>query len=432
MKNYLIIGVYDSRNNGEMAMVVSTMQNLIKIHGKEGVHFYVLTRELESDSKRYSDFSENATFITRDWMPRNPLGAAYKISLIIKFAFINLGLFLNRTFAKNSNAFLGETMKIYRKVDAVIDLSGDSLSGDYGQLPVLEHLYSINLGSVFNIPTYLCAQSIGPLTNPRIRKIAISVFNRATLVTLREKLSDEFLKSIGVNEEKLLVTSDTAMTMDYMKETEARKIVEEREGFTLPEKFVGLNLSAIIAKWVKDAGDNKEEYEEKYIKILARVAKELSNESSVVLVPHVTRDDTDDRKLSEKVMLAAKELGVKKIYMLKDHYIAQELKGIISLSEVFVGCRMHATVGAISTGVPTLAIGYSHKYKGVIGQKFDVEEMVLDVREVTYDEFESSVLNSVKDLLANRAKYTEKIMKHLPNIKVESKSNFEIIAGLKK
>ncbi len=59
-----------------------------------------------------------------------------------------------------------------------------------------------------------------------------------------------------------------------------------------------------------------------------------------------------------------------------DHskYNAKELKGYISRCRAFVGARTHSTIAAYSTGVPTLAIGYSVKARGIAKDLFGTEE----------------------------------------------------------
>jgi polysaccharide pyruvyl transferase WcaK-like protein len=45
-----------------------------------------------------------------------------------------------------------------------------------------------------------------------------------------------------------------------------------------------------------------------------------------------------------------------------------ELKLVLSRLSWFAGARMHATIGAFSSGTPTLGLGYSDKAAGVFAQ----------------------------------------------------------------
>jgi polysaccharide pyruvyl transferase WcaK-like protein len=52
----------------------------------------------------------------------------------------------------------------------------------------------------------------------------------------------------------------------------------------------------------------------------------------------------------------------------------EELKGYIARLRFFVGARTHATIAAYSSLVPTLALGYSVKARGIALDLFGTEE----------------------------------------------------------
>ena len=51
-----------------------------------------------------------------------------------------------------------------------------------------------------------------------------------------------------------------------------------------------------------------------------------------------------------------------------------ELKGYIARCRMFIGARTHATIAAYSTCVPTLAVGYSIKARGIAKDIFGKED----------------------------------------------------------
>jgi polysaccharide pyruvyl transferase WcaK-like protein len=59
-----------------------------------------------------------------------------------------------------------------------------------------------------------------------------------------------------------------------------------------------------------------------------------------------------------------------------------EVKGIIGLCEFFVGSRMHACIGALSQGIPTIGVAYSRKFQGVF-ESVGVGHLVVDARRGT-------------------------------------------------
>jgi polysaccharide pyruvyl transferase WcaK-like protein len=63
-----------------------------------------------------------------------------------------------------------------------------------------------------------------------------------------------------------------------------------------------------------------------------------------------------------------------------DHqYNQSEVKWVIGKCDWFCGMRMHATIAALSSGVPTAALAYSGKTMGVFAS-VGVEDAVVDAR----------------------------------------------------
>jgi polysaccharide pyruvyl transferase WcaK-like protein len=73
-----------------------------------------------------------------------------------------------------------------------------------------------------------------------------------------------------------------------------------------------------------------------------------------------------------------------RVIQLEDHN-AMELKGYISRCRLFIGARTHATIAAYSSCVPTLAVGYSVKAKGIAKDIFGTyENYVVPVQTLAY------------------------------------------------
>jgi colanic acid/amylovoran biosynthesis protein len=62
---------------------------------------------------------------------------------------------------------------------------------------------------------------------------------------------------------------------------------------------------------------------------------------------------------------------------------ATQLKYIISQCRFFIGARTHATIAAMSTGVPCTSIAYSVKARGINRDLFGSEDMVLQTPDVS-------------------------------------------------
>jgi polysaccharide pyruvyl transferase WcaK-like protein len=79
-----------------------------------------------------------------------------------------------------------------------------------------------------------------------------------------------------------------------------------------------------------------------------------------------------------------------------------DAKNYISKMDFFIGARMHATIGAFSSGVPIAPIAYSRKFSGLygsIGYPYIIDCTVLD-------EFEA--VNRVLEMIKNIDVYKNK------------------------
>ena len=62
---------------------------------------------------------------------------------------------------------------------------------------------------------------------------------------------------------------------------------------------------------------------------------------------------------------------------------ATQIKYLLSQCRYFIGARTHATIGALSTGVPTISIAYSVKAKGLNKDLFGHNRYVLETPKVS-------------------------------------------------
>lgn len=174
------------------------------------------------------------------------------------------------------------------------------------------------------------------------------------LITARDPLSYELLKRINPNTVKV---SDPAFLL-------------ERVDRPLPNNFiegntVGINISPLIMKYGTDSNIILKNYEVLIQHILEHT------DMNVCLIPHVVWADNDDR-------IPLRELQKRfprsdRVCMVTDANCC-ELKGYIARCRFFVGARTHATIAAYSSCVPTLAVGYSVKSRGIARDLFGTEE----------------------------------------------------------
>ena len=149
---------------------------------------------------------------------------------------------------------------------------------------------------------------------------------------------------------------------------------------TLPEHFipqntVGINISPLFLNKSADA--------ELILENLRLVVRDViaTSSASVAFIPHVVWEDNDDRVPLRTLYEEFQSTG--RVCFIENRD-ARKLKWIISQCSYFIGARTHATIAAYSTGVPTLALGYSVKSRGIARDLFGTEEhYVLPYQKIT-------------------------------------------------
>lgn len=129
----------------------------------------------------------------------------------------------------------------------------------------------------------------------------------------------------------------------------------------LPDDFVvgntvGINVSPLVMK----RGKTPDIVYRNYHRLITEILSDTP--MNVALIPHVIWAHEDDRQPLGQLYQEFRSTG--RVLLVEDCG-CMELKGFISACRFFVGARTHATIAAYSAGVPTLAVGYSVKARGI-------------------------------------------------------------------
>ena len=207
----------------------------------------------------------------------------------------------------------------------------------------------------------------------------------------REPITYELLKENGAND-NIYLFSDPAFCMERVE-------VEPIDGFTR-ENTLGFNISPLVA-----SGDpRKKEIAEDFLRFVFE-----NTTMKVLLVPHVVEENNNDYDFMKPIFEKFEHTG--RIAILPSDLEARQYKGYIAGTRFFVGARTHSTIAAYSSGVPTIALGYSVKARGIAKDIFGEEKYVLDIKAMTdYEELRDEFLK----LLENENEIRRDLMKSIP------------------
>lgn len=286
--------------------------------------------------------------------------------------------------------------------DASIVTGGDILGLEYG-VPSLYHWANftekgINMG----IPTILWAASVGPFTaKPAIEREMVKHLKRYAAITVRESASYEYLQSLGIKDVQQVADPAFTMTPEAFDVTELT--------FGNNANVLGLNISPLVRGYRKDDASRKQ-LDQDVVDFITDVVSKT--DMSILLVPHVDPLDGSSVNSDSAYMqglLAQLPQYQDRVKIAPRTLNAAQLKYLISKCRFFIGARTHATIGAFSTGVPTISIAYSVKAKGINKDLFGDTRFVLDTPLVSRATLHDALDLLIQEEVATRTLLQERI-----------------------
>lgn len=246
------------------------------------------------------------------------------------------------------------TSKIFDNCDLVFNLgAGDGFTDIYGPGRLLSETYMSALAQNQKVPLIMAPQTVGPFRRLWTRAIAATTLRRCEHVFVREKLSYGLASQLGVPHAKLDEVIDVAFALPYEQHS-------QNDG---RREAVGVNISGLLYRGGYDRRNYfglSFDYRLFSLKLVEALA---SRGCEVHLIPHVLgRADSIDDDYSACQEVAGAVGGCSLAPAFADPSAAKEY---ISGMSFFVGARMHSTIAALSSGIPTVGVGYSQKMKGL-------------------------------------------------------------------
>ena len=412
----LITGSFCSLNNGDLAMVRSFINSL-----KERLpqaDFTVLSWFPNIAPERYGVRVKGISM-------RPKMSHRFRVGWLLLVSLLHRGV--GRWF---SVAALNHDFAEYYNADLVVDLSGDGYSD--AETPLATILHSIHLfpALMSRKTTIICAQSMGPFRTRFTRALARWILNRTDIITTREDVSKDYLREIGVKT-PLFVTADFAFLLPVLGSDRIRTIMASLRIPVSDNPIIGISASSTVARWAFPEMHSHDQKHRAYIRVMARFSDYLVENlcAAIIYVPHAIGPlEVDDRLVQRDIIALMKHPD--NVYPLEEEYLPEELKGIIGQCDLFIGARMHSLIAATSMGVPTIALAYSHKCHGVIGQMLDLDDYIIDVRQFDTTQLVQKLVEKTHSLWQNKAKIRTDLKNIVPLVQQRARRNTELLLGI--
>ena len=247
-----------------------------------------------------------------------------------------------------------EYLAVLKGCDAVLDIGeGDSWADIYGAQRFAFHAGTKMAAIALGKPLILAPQTIGPFDNAFSRNVARRVMNRARAVFTRDALSTQYVAAQNLKCETAEFI-DVAFRLPFDEQAKAGDRVR-----------AGLNVSGLLYNGGY-SGRNEFGLSLDYVEFTHLLIEGLLERGAEVhLVPHVIGETGGNDNDSAIVpQLQARYPGLRVPDAFAD---ASAAKSFMSGLDFVAGGRMHACIGAFSSGTPVVPIAYSRKFNGLFG-----------------------------------------------------------------
>lgn len=259
------------------------------------------------------------------------------------------------------------------QAQGVLMLGGDNYTLDYGSHRIFFKINDIALA--YPLPVAIWGASIGPFSQePELERWAAKELRRVTLICARETETQSYLDMIGVRE-NVVLTADPAFHLN----PEPVVLPDAIETF-LTQSCIGLNLSPLLHRFMttRPSRDTLAAWTEIAAQVVTVVCQQT--QAPILLIPHVM-SYTGEPERDDFVFLQTVARRVNRpdqVQVLGNTLNAAQTKWVIGRLRLFAGARTHSTLAAISSGVPTLCIGYSLKAQGIAQDVYGHGEWLID------------------------------------------------------
>jgi len=408
MPKILQTGTYSASNKGDATLQLVTARMLSRHVGD--AHITISCPFPEQDATAYRPFAVSGT------SRRNLVtGTVLLLRALLWRTLQNVGI-------DWAGLIAHPELRAFHSADLVVDVSGDMLTEDYGPHVAYSHFLPILTALALKRPVMIMAQSVGPFS--LTRPLARLMLNRVDRITVRDELTVDQLRSLRLTNTSVELTADVAFCLEAADAARAEAIMVE-EGISIGDRpLLGVAVSRLIAqKFWRKANDTAKHatFQDFFANLLDEAARTLG--ADVVFIPHVLgpRNSADDRILSSEIAARMQSQA----HVIHGDYHPEETKAVIARCALFLGSRMHANIAALTSGVPAVAVSYSHKMPGVF-DRLGVGEFVCPLTDLTQDH----ILQLLERASEQRKEVHAQISAHLPDLERRAIRNFDIAADL--
>ncbi len=312
------------------------------------------------------------------------------------------------------------SLRALHDADLMIDLSGISFVDGRGAI-LLYNVLLVLLPALLRTPVMKYSQALGPFRTTLNRWCARRLLPQVARIAARGPTTKRFLDELSLSPGQVRECADAAFALQVG--APARQTIEPllaQPLFTRP--VVAVSASSVVDKLCRRGGVD-------YVAQMQTLIRHLIDDRGyhVCLVAHSARPGRRSTKNNDLPVCRriADLVGRPECQFPETPYNAEALRALIGHCRFLVASRFHAMIAGLAEGVPTLLVGWSHKYAEVLAS-FTLEAYALD-----YADLSAARLRQMfAQLEEDEDEVRRRIREHLPAVLESSLSNARLAAEL--
>lgn len=224
---------------------------------------------------------------------------------------------------------------------------------NYKKCQLLFWLGFVLIAKIFQKTVVYYAIEVGPLETFLGRFLTKKISNSVDLIIVRNSRSIENLYASGITKPPIVLTSDSALTLQPINSTTSQRIL-------INEYFHSSNNSHLVGISVRRS---RFMVDEKLISIFSKLSDYLI-ETFDVDIAFIPMNINDDRTLSEKVIANVKNSN--RVFLINGNHTPSELMGLIGEMDMVLCMRLHSLILSTCMNVPSVGFCYDPKIKSYL------------------------------------------------------------------
>jgi colanic acid/amylovoran biosynthesis protein len=394
MKRIAIIGGTIWGNRGAEAMLVTTIGKVRELYPNAAFKIFSYY------PKRDRALIDDPGIEVLDSSPK---------ALVLKhFPFAFASWFLGLLRLRLPSRLLPRAIRVLRACDALLDVGGITFS-DGREIFLPFNILTIWPAMLLGVPVVKMAQAVGPFKNPLNRFLAKCFLGKCTRVFARGSITANHLEELRLPRERWLQVADIAFLYrdEYSLTSENSDLVAQLEAEmaalqTLEKNILAVSPSVLLLEKAQEPG---REYTTRILDIIQSTAAK-DGQLHFLILPNATRQGTEQTKNNDLVAIAQirkqamKRLTAEvldRITWVDFDINTSSVRKLIACCDVLITSRFHAMVAGLSLLVPTMVIGWGHKYDEVLAAfnmgrySFDFDDPLGDAPSLIHELFMKKV-----------------------------------------